>query len=284
MGKFLKGLAASLCGLALVLLLVWLQISPEKLSAFAKYQLEKVFPGLRAELGPIETNLAGVTLQHATLYTNRKNQALVSLEQVHISLAPWNLVQGEAHFDMEIYGGEISGFLNFLTYQVTANGREVQFALNSYVRKLQVLDSKPKLDFELDFALPKQSGTLSLTIQNIKTTKLVAQKTGLLVDLPRTKLDNIALKLDFGRNKAEVDLKTKGDVTGGVQGMVNFASIKSAAKGKMQLNLTIRERLSAPYTKELGFLGSLLENFQQPNGLLAIKISGSSYAPKIDKL
>ena len=284
MRKLLKAFAFGIIGLLLVLILVWMQLSPARLAAFAKYKIEEYNTGMRVDLGPIETNLTGATLKYVSFYIKGSKRALLSLGQVEVSLAPWYLIQGAVAFDVKLYGGEISGLFKPLSTRVTLVGSSIEPALNGHLRKLQLLASKPKVNFELDMAVMKQTGTLVVVAKNLQTTKLTTQKTGLMVDLPETKLDNIDLAVDFSPNAAQIDLKAKGDLNGGVQGSIKFVSLAAAMKGKMQLNLTLRTTISAIYIKKLGFLSSLLENFQRPNGLLAVKFSGSSFAPKIDKL
>ncbi|MBU2514465.1 type II secretion system protein GspN [bacterium] len=229
----------------------------------------------------VENYLLGSKINQVILKDITSNESLLAIDSINLKINWISLfLFQELQYNIGLYEGSIIGKIDLFpqiktSYQI----KDIQINRNAFIRKTNLILSNPTLEGEGNFDYTKTTGNLELNCSALKLTG-DQQNTNLPFLLPSTTFDNLKSEWSFSKNQANLQIISSGDITANLKGTMdlNFERIS-----KSKLDLQANARLAEKYETNLGFLKSLLVNYRDNSGQIAVKISGDFERPSIKK-
>ncbi|MCG8336205.1 MAG: type II secretion system protein GspN [Proteobacteria bacterium] len=267
----------------LIFVSAWTNLDPAALTPWVESRININLPRkYRADISLVETSLSGLHLNQIRVRELPSNSPVVDVEKVSLSfgLLEFLLFQ-EIDYSMELYNGFIEGELDlFPKKSVDFSVSELQINRNPVLRKTNLITSNPIVNGDGFYTFSENpEAEIEFDILNLSISGK-PQHTNIPFELPDTKLSEFEGDIVIKGKEADILLSSKGDLAATVEGIIK---LNFARPANSEFNLNLTGKLTSEFESKLGFFKSILVNYKNTTGQVAVNLSGSLQRPRVKK-
>lgn len=267
----------------LILVSAWTNLDPATLTPWVESRININLPRkYRADIALVETSLSGLHLNQVRIQELPLSNPVMDVEKFSLSfgLLEFLLFQ-EIDYSMELYNGSIEGELDlFPQKSVDFSISELQINRNSVLRKTNLITSNPIINGDGFYTFsenPKAEIEFAITDLSISGKP---QHTNIPFELPDTRLSEFEGDIVIKGKDADVLFASKGDLAATIEGIIK---LNYARPVNSEFNLNLTGKLTSEFESKLGFFKSILVNYKNTTGQVAVNLSGTLQRPRVKK-
>ncbi len=269
----------------LLLLSVWMHLSPQRLTPWLVHRLNGALPGkLHADIATAKPVFASIALSKIRLYDRRTNGEIVRIDAAEVSFNPIRLlVNLGVPYSIELYRGRMEGVFRLFPTRTDFRFDNLRPNGHAELRKRQVVQSSPTLAGRGSISLSpsgQPNGRLDFRLEDLA---LTGEKKGteLAIDLPSTAITLLSGSLHAEGEKLDVEVRSAGDIAGTLKGTV---LLDRKVPDRSKIDLTFDGRLEKRYKNRLDeLLKQFVQFYSNAAGQIKIKINGTVKNPGVQK-
>ncbi len=267
----------------LVLISAWINLDPATLTPWVESRININLPRkYKADIALVETSLSGLHLNQVRIRELPASNSVIDVEKLSLSfgLLEFLLFQ-EIDYTMELYNGVVEGELDFFPQRsLDFSVSELQINRNPVLRKTNLITSNPIVNGDGFYTFSDNPEAEIVFDMSDLSISGQPEYTNIPFELPDTRLSKFEGDIVIKGKDVDVLLSSKGDLAANVEGIIK---LNFARPANSEFNLNLTGKLTSEFESKLGFFKSILVNYKNTTGQVAVNLSGTLQRPRVKK-